>query len=69
MNQKRPTNKKENNMGDFKKWVKNHKVAIGAILTSIVGIVVWGLLPEKEEPVKEEWIPPVKKNWYMESDD
>ena len=56
-------------MGDFKKWVKNHKVASGAILTSIVGIVVWGLLPEKEEPVKEEWIPPVKKNWYMESDD
>ena len=59
-------------MEKFKKWAKNHKGTIGAIVTGfagIVGIVVWGLLPEKEQPVKDDWIPPVKKNWYMESDD
>ena len=59
-------------MGKLKEWVKNHKGTTIAITTGFVGlagIVVWGLLPEAEKPIKEEWIPPVKKNWYMESDD
>ena len=61
-----------NPMGKIKEWVKNHKgetATITTVLTTALGIVIWGLLPEKEEPVKDEWIPPVKKNWYMESDD
>lgn len=59
-------------MGKVKEWVKNHKgetVAITTGLATVIGIVIWGLLPEKEQPIKAEWIPPVKKNWYMESDD
>lgn len=52
-------------MGKLKEWVKTHKGATTAItagLAGLVGLVVWGLLPEEEQPVKEEWIPPVKKN-------
>ena len=59
-------------MGKVKEWVKNNKgkaTAISTGLAAVMGIIIWGLLPEKEQPVKEEWIPPVKKNWYMESDD
>lgn len=60
-------------MSKFTAWAKNHKGTITAITTgvaAVAGILVWGLLPEKEQPiVKDEWIPPVKKNWYMESDD
>ena len=64
-------------MGKLTEWAKNHKVAAIAIssgFAGVVGTIVWGLLPKKEptvnEPdVKEEWVPPVKKNWYMESDD
>lgn len=59
-------------MGKIKEWVKTHKGETAAITTGFAGLggfVVWGLLPEEEQPVKEEWIPLVKKNWYMESDD
>lgn len=59
-------------MGKFKEWAKNSKGAIAVISAGVagaIGIVIWGLLPEKEQPAKEEWIPPIKKNWYMESDD
>jgi hypothetical protein len=59
-------------MGKLTDWAKNHKGAVVAIASGFVGVIgtlVWGLLPEKEQPVKEEWVPPVKKNWYMESDD
>ena len=59
-------------MGKLTEWVKNHKGAAIAIASGFVGVIgtlVWGLIPEKEQPVKEEWVPPVKKNWYMESDD
>lgn len=60
-------------MGKFTAWAKNHKGTITAIATGaacVMGILVWGLLPEKEQPiVKDEWIPPAKKNWYFESDD
>lgn len=60
-------------MSKFTVWAKNHKGTITAIATGVVGVVgslVWGLLPEKEQPiVKDEWTPPRKKNWYMESDD
>ena len=59
-------------MGKIKEWVKTHKgetVAITTGLATVIGVVICGLLPEKEQPIKEEWIPPVKKNWYMESDD
>ena len=59
-------------MERIKEWVMNHKGKATAITTGIatvIGIVIWGLLPEKELPVKDEWIPPVKSNWYMESDD
>ena len=59
-------------MGKVKEWVKNNKgkaTAISTGLATVMGIIIWGLLPEKEQPVKEDWIPPVMKNWYMESDD
>lgn len=59
-------------MGKIKEWVKTHKGATAAItagFAGLVGLVVWGLLPEEEQPIKEEWIPPVKRNWHMESDD
>jgi len=59
-------------VGRIKEWVINHKGATAAIATSVAGVVgaiIWGLLPEKEPPIKEEWIPPAKKNWYLESDD
>ena len=64
-------------MGKLTEWVKNHKgaaIAIASGFAGAVGTIVWGLLPEKEPTVneqdaKEEWVPPVKKNWYMESDD
>ena len=59
-------------MGKVKEWAKNNKgkaTAISTGLATVMGIIIWGLLPEKEQPVKEDWIPPVKKNWYMESDD
>lgn len=56
-------------MGKLKEWVKTHKGTTAAITVGLVGILVWGLQPGEEPPVKEEWIPPVKKNWYMESDD
>lgn len=59
-------------MGKIKEWVKTHKGATAAItagVAGLVGLVVWGLLPEEDQPIKEEWIPPVKRNWYMESDD
>lgn len=59
-------------MGKIKEWVKTHKGETAVIATGVagvVGIIIWGMLPEKEQPVKHEWIPPVKKNWYMESDD
>ena len=59
-------------MGRIKEWVTNHKGATAAIATGVagvMGVIIWGLLPEKELPVKEDWIPPVKKNWYLESDD
>lgn len=57
-------------MGDLKNWVKNKKGTIATITVGCLGILVWGLLPpEKEQPVKEEWKPPVKKDWYRESDD
>ena len=59
-------------MGKLTKWAKNHKGTIIAIATGVeatTGLVVWGLLPAKEQPVKKEWIPPVKKNWYLPSDD
>ena len=59
-------------MGKFTKWAKNHKGTITTIATGVAvfaGILVWGLLPEAEQPVKKEWTPPRKKNWYMESDD
>lgn len=52
-------------MGKIKEWVKTHKGVTAAITTGfagLVGLVVWGLLPEEEQPIKEEWIPPVKKN-------
>ncbi len=61
-------------MGKFSKWAKNHKGTLAAIATGVTVTtvaVVWGLLPAKEQPVpvKHEWIPPVKKNWYLASDD
>ena len=59
-------------MSKVTKWAKDHKGAIAtiaAVAVGVVGIVIWGLTPEKEQPVKAEWIPPVKRNWYMESDD
>lgn len=59
-------------MGKLKKWAKNHKGTIATIAVGIagaVGIVIWGLLPEQEQPIKKEWISPAKRNWYMESDD
>ena len=59
-------------MGKFTEWAKNHKGTISAITAGVAGvvaIVIWGLSPEKEQPIKDEWIPPVKKNWYIESDD
>ena len=59
-------------MGRIKEWVTNHKgapVAIATGVAGVVGVIIWGLLPEKELPVKEDWGPPVKKNWYLESDD
>lgn len=59
-------------MGKIREWLKNHKgetVAISTGLATVIGVVIWDFLPEKEQPIKEEWIPPVKKNWYMESDD
>ncbi len=59
-------------MGKIKEWVKNHKgetAAISASVVSVAGIVIWGLLPEKEQPVKEAWIPPVRKNWHLKNDD
>ena len=59
-------------MGKIKEWVKNYKGATATIATGVVGavgVLIWGLLPEKEQSVKEKWIPPVKKNWYAESDD
>lgn len=59
-------------MERIKEWAMNQKGKATAITTGIatvIGIVIWGLLPEKELPVKDEWIPPVKRNWYMESDD
>ena len=59
-------------MGRIKEWVTNHKGATAAIATGVagvMGVIIWGLLPEKELPVNEDWIPPVKKNWYLESDD
>lgn len=49
-------------MGRIKEWVINHKGAAPAIATSVagvVGIIIWGLLSEKELPAKEDWIPPV----------
>lgn len=55
-------------MGKIKEWVKNNK-GKATVISTVIGILIWGLLPEKEQPAKEEWIPPVKKNWYMESDD
>lgn len=61
-------------MGKFTRWAKNHKGTLIAIATGVAAAtaaVVWGLLPAQEQPVpvKEEWIPPVKKNWYFPSDD
>ena len=59
-------------MGKLTDWAINHNGAVVAIASGFVGVIgtlVWGLLPEEEQPVKEEWVPPVKKNWYMESDD
>lgn len=59
-------------MGKLTEWAKNHKgatIAIASGFAGIIGTLLWGLLPEKEQPVKEEWVPPAKKNWYMESDD
>jgi hypothetical protein len=59
-------------MGKITEWVTNNKgktVAITTTIASAIAMVIWGLLPEKDPPVKEEWVPPVKKNWYMESDD
>lgn len=57
-------------MGKLTKWAKKYKGPIITAAVCLTGILVWGLLPEKEQPVKnDEWIPPVKKNWYMESDD
>ena len=59
-------------MGKLTNWTKRHKGAVATIASGfvvVIGTLVWGLLPEKEQPVKEEWVPPVKKNWYMESDD
>ena len=59
-------------MRKFSEWARNHKGTVAAIGTGIAGLagtLTWGLLPEEEQPVKEEWIPPKKKNWYMESDD
>ncbi len=59
-------------MGKIKEWVKKHKgttTAITMCLTTALGVLIWGLLPEEEQPVKEEWRPPVKKDWYRESDD
>lgn len=60
-------------MSKFTNWAKTHKGTVATIATGfagLVGLLVWGLLPEKEQPiVKDEWIPPAKKNWYFESDD
>ena len=59
-------------MGRIKEWITNHKGATAAIATGVAGVagvIIWGLLPEKELPAKKDWIPPVKKNWYLESDD
>ncbi len=59
-------------MGKIKEWVKNHKgetATITTLLAATVGILIWGFLPEEKQPVKEEWRPPVKKDWYRESDD
>jgi len=57
-------------MGKLTKWAKKYKGPIITAAVCLTGILVWGLLPEKEQPIKnDEWIPPVKKNWYMESDD
>lgn len=58
-----------NHMGKFTKWAKKHRSAIATGVVAVAGILIWGLLPEKEKPAKKTWTPPVKKNWYMESDD
>lgn len=52
-------------MGKIREWLKNHKgetVAISTGIATVIGVVIWGFLPEKEQPIKEEWIPPVKKD-------
>jgi len=61
--------KEVKDMSKFTKWAKKHKGAIAAGAAAVAGILIWGLLPEKEKPAKKTWTPPVKKNWYMESDD
>ena len=59
-------------MRKIKEWTKKHKgetAAITTVLAGVVGIIIYGLLPPEEQSHKEEWIPPVKKNWYMPSND
>ncbi len=49
--------KEVKDMGKFTTWAKKHKGAIATGVAAVAGIIIWGLLPEKEKPAKKTWDP------------
>ena len=61
-------------MDNVKKWATNH-AGILALIASCgayvvwLGSILWEPFSKNEQPAKEDWTPPAKKNWHLPSDD